>query len=176
VDEAGRTPLSRAGELDQGRAAEVAHVLHACLAAPSWVDALVATRPHGDAAGWLAAAEVAYAALPDDAIVAALAAHPRIGAAPAGAGAGAAASRREQAQVSVADDEVRAAIAAGNRAYEERFGRIFLIRAAGRNPREILCELHRRLGNTGEAEFAEAREQLGQIALLRLKRVVAGES
>ena len=36
---------------------------------------------------------------------------------------------------------VTAAIAAGNAAYEERFGRVFLIRAAGRSPEQILAEL-----------------------------------
>jgi len=149
--------------------------LHACLAAPAWVDALVDARPHRTAAGWLAAAGAAYAALPDGAVLAALAAHPRIGASPAGAGADAAASRREQAQVTAAGDDVKAAIAAGNRAYEERFGRVFLIRAAGRTPAEILAELTRRLTASDDAELAEAREQLRQITLLRLERLLAEE-
>jgi 2-oxo-4-hydroxy-4-carboxy-5-ureidoimidazoline decarboxylase len=164
--------MSRADELDRSEITTVSEVLTACLAAPTWVDALVGTRPHTDAAGWLAAADAAYAALPDDAVLAALATHPRIGAAPSGAGADAAASRREQAQVTAGDDDVRAAIAAGNRAYEDRFGRVFLIRAAGRAPEEILAELHRRLATSDEAELAEAREQLRQITLLRLERAV----
>ena len=40
-----------------------------------------------------------------------------------------------------ASESVRAAIAAGNRHYEERFGHVFLISAAGRIPQEILSEL-----------------------------------
>jgi 2-oxo-4-hydroxy-4-carboxy-5-ureidoimidazoline decarboxylase len=168
--------MSRAGELDRGPVDEIAAVLTACLAAPAWVHALVATRPHTDAAGWLTAADAAYATLPDGDVLAALAAHPRIGAAPSGRGAHAAASRREQARVSVAGDDVRAALAAGNRVYEERFGRVFLIRAAGRAPEEILGELHRRLANSAQAELAEGREQLRQITLLRLERVLAGDA
>ena len=45
-----------------------------------------------------------------------------------------------------------AALAEGNREYEKRFDRVFLIRAAGRSSAEILAELHRRLGNDDETE------------------------
>ena len=69
-----------------------------------------------------------------------------------------------QASTSLAD-----AIADGNAAYEERFGRVFLIRAAGRGPDEMLAELTRRLGNDDDTEAAEALDQLRQIALLRLR-------
>ena len=64
-------------------------------------------------------------------------------------------------------------MADGNRAYEERFGRIFLIRAAGRSRPEILAELHRRLALTDDAEAAEVADQLRQIALLRLRTLFA---
>jgi len=163
-----------AAGLDASPADDVTAVLTACLAAPGWVDALVAARPHRDAAGWLSAADAAYAALPDADVLAALASHPRIGAAPTGAGAHEAASRREQAAVSAADGSVRDALAAGNAAYEARFDRVFLIRAAGRSPVEILAELHRRLALDDAAELAEAREQLRQITRLRLERALAG--
>ena len=61
------------------------------------------------------------------------------------------------------------ALREGNLAYEERFGRVFLIRAAGRSAEEMLAEVRRRLGNDDAAEAAEARDQLRQIALLRLR-------
>ncbi len=51
--------------------------------------------------------------------------------------------------------DVAARLAAGNRAYEERFDRVFLIRAAGRSGPEILAELDRRLGNDAATERAE---------------------
>lgn len=157
-----------APDLDTLPPEEAATALHACLAAPAWVEALVTGRPHGDAAAWLTAARQAYDRLPDDDVLAALAVHPRIGASPAGDTRDAASSRREQARVTAAGDDVKAAIAEGNRAYEERFGRVFLIRAAGRSPEEILAELARRLRNDDVAELAEAREQLLQITLVRL--------
>ena len=63
-------------------------------------------------------------------------------------------------------------LVAGNQAYEERFGHVFLIRAAGRSGDEILAELERRLGNPPEAERAETADNLRQIALLRLAKEV----
>ena len=64
------------------------------------------------------------------------------------------------------------AIADGNAAYEERFGRVFLIRAAGRTPEQMRAELDRRLGNDDETEAAEALDQLREIALLRLETTI----
>jgi 2-oxo-4-hydroxy-4-carboxy-5-ureidoimidazoline decarboxylase len=82
-------------------------------------------------------------------------------------------SRAEQAGVDPVDAEVAAALAAGNRAYEERFGRVFLIRAAGRSSREILAALTERLDHTPAEEEPVVADQLRQIAVLRLKGLLA---
>ena len=71
-----------------------------------------------------------------------------------------------------ADAAVRAALLEGNRAYEERFDHVFLIRAAGRSPGEMLAELRRRLANDAETERAEVIEQLAQITALRLEELL----
>ena len=81
-------------------------------------------------------------------------------------------SSREQAGVDASDAAVVDALAAGNAAYEQRFDRVFLIRAAGRSSTEILAELQRRLDNDDEAEQAETVTQLREIALLRLKEML----
>jgi 2-oxo-4-hydroxy-4-carboxy-5-ureidoimidazoline decarboxylase len=104
---------------------------------------------------------------PDDWLEA-LAGHPRIG---ERGGAAEEHSRQEQAGMSEASQSVRAAIAAGNRAYEERFGHVFLIAAAGRGPEEILGELTRRLDNTPEEEVRVAAEEHRRITRLRLERM-----
>jgi 2-oxo-4-hydroxy-4-carboxy-5-ureidoimidazoline decarboxylase len=57
-------------------------------------------------------------------------------------------------------------------AYEERFERVFLIRASGRTGPQILAELDRRLGNDPATERAETVSQLREIALLRLEQVL----
>jgi 2-oxo-4-hydroxy-4-carboxy-5-ureidoimidazoline decarboxylase len=67
---------------------------------------------------------------------------------------------------------VRAALLDGNRAYEQRFGHVFLIRASGRSPEEMLAELRRRLANDPVAERAEVTEQLAQITGLRVKGLI----
>ncbi len=141
-----------------------------CLAVPRWVDAVVAGRPYADRDALHAVATEA-ADLDDDELEAALARHPRIGER-AGSGHDAAHSAREQAGVDPADHDVAARIAAGNVAYEERFDRVFLIRASGRTGPQILAELERRLGNDDATERAETVQQLREIALLRLDQLV----
>lgn len=143
---------------------------------PGWVNAVVSGRPYpsvaalADYAGALAAQWT-----PSD-LESALAHHPRIGARVSGQSAEASASRREQASMATAGDEVAAAIAAGNAAYEQRFGRVFLIRAAGRTPAEMHAELQRRLGNDSAVETVEATGQLAEIALLRLRDTFAADA
>ncbi len=142
---------------------------------PRWVTALVERRPYRDVAD-LAAVAASEAARWDAAdLDIALAHHPRIGARVDQAGAEADASRREQAAMRTASDADAEAIAAGNRRYEERFHRVFLIRAAGRTPGQMRAELERRLTNDPAAETAEACGQLAEIALLRLHETITEE-
>jgi 2-oxo-4-hydroxy-4-carboxy-5-ureidoimidazoline decarboxylase len=147
--------------------------LRACNAAPRFAASLVAARPFRDAGTLVVRAEEVARGLPWDEVAIALAAHPRIGDRVEGSTAEAAASRREQSSMSAADDAVREALLAGNREYEERFGHVFLIRASGRSPEEMLAELRRRLGNDEERERAEVTEQLAQITALRVKGLVS---
>ena len=148
--------------------------LRACNAAPRFAREVLAGRPYPDAGTLVAAAERVARSLPWDEVAVALAAHPRIGDRVAGSSAEAEASRREQSSMSDADSQVRAALVEGNRAYEERFDHVFLIRAAGRSPEEMLAELRRRLDNDVETERAEVTEQLAQITALRVKGLVSG--
>ena len=71
-----------------------------------------------------------------------------------------------------ASDSSRAAIAAGNREYEERFGHVFLISAAGRSPQEILSQLTKRLDNSPEEELRVAAQEHLRITRLRLDRML----
>ena len=80
----------------------------------------------------------AAATLTDDELERALARHPRIGERADAARHDAGHSTREQAGVDRDDADVAARLAEGNRAYEERFDRVFIIRAAGRDAPEIL--------------------------------------
>jgi 2-oxo-4-hydroxy-4-carboxy-5-ureidoimidazoline decarboxylase len=164
------TPLERFNAEPADRAREV---LRACNAAPSFTVRVAAGRPYPDADALVARAEEVSRGLPWEEVVAALAAHPRIGDRVAGSSAEAAASRREQSAMGAADADLLAAMAEGNRAYEERFDQVFLIRAAGRSAEEMLGELRRRLGNSPEEERAEVTEQLAQITGLRVRQLLA---
>jgi len=152
---------------------QAVQALRACNAAPRFAAELVAGRPYPDAETLVRRAEEVARALPWNEVAVALAAHPRIGDRVEGASAEAQSSRREQAAMQGADDDLRAALVEGNRAYEERFDHVFLIRAAGRSPEEMLTELRRRLGNDQDAERAEVTEQLAQITALRVRELVS---
>ena len=146
--------------------------LTACCAARAWVDRMAAGRPYADVDELLTAGDRAIQELGPDDLAEALAAHPRIGQRVGGSSTEAAWSRQEQSEMADADAEVRAALREGNLAYEERFDQVFLIRAAGRSPAEMLAELRRRLRNDPETEQREVVEQLAQITRLRVEKLL----
>jgi 2-oxo-4-hydroxy-4-carboxy-5-ureidoimidazoline decarboxylase len=160
-------------DFNDGPADRAVQALRACNAAPRFAAEVAAGRPYRDAETLVARAEEVARALPWDDVAIALAAHPRIGDRVEGSSAEAESSRREQSSMTDADAATRDALADGNRAYEERFDHVFLIRASGRSPAEILAELRRRLGNDEEAERVEVTEQLAQITGLRVKALVS---
>ena len=153
---------------------QAVQVLRACNAAPGFAEKVLAGRPYPSVDALVARAEEVARALSWEEVAVALAAHPRIGARVEGSSPEAAASRREQGSMRRTDAGLRAALLDGNRAYEERFGHVFLIRAGGRSPEEMLAELRRRLDNDEETERAEVTEQLAQITALRVRGMVAG--
>lgn len=81
-------------------------------------------------------------------------------------------SASEQSGVDQSDADIASALKAGNEAYEQKFGRVFLIRAAGRSAGEILASLQKRLQHNPHDEDDVVAEQLRQIALLRLEGVI----
>jgi 2-oxo-4-hydroxy-4-carboxy-5-ureidoimidazoline decarboxylase len=147
---------------------EAALRLATCLHAPGWAASLLAGRPYPDRESLLATAYRFGVVLDEPDLSAALSAHPRIGERPAGPGRDAAHSRAEQGGVDADDAQLAQRLYAGNVAYEQRFGHVFLIRAAGRSGPQILAALTERLTNDPEAEARIVRDQLAQIAQLRL--------
>lgn len=150
--------------------------LTAALGVQRWVDEVAAGGPYASLQELIAAGELAGARLSDAELDEAVAHHPRIGQGAVVEGASSRLSAIEQAGLGSADEGVDAAIARGNGVYEDRFGRVFLIRAAGRSRQEVLDELQRRLKNDEETEVAEAKDQLRQIAALRLETLFAGDA
>jgi 2-oxo-4-hydroxy-4-carboxy-5-ureidoimidazoline decarboxylase len=138
--------------------------LAAALAVPRWIEDVASRAPFADLAALLAVARAEATPLAPEEVAQAIAHHPRIGERPTGSGTSAAMSRAEQGDATDLADE----LAAGNAAYEKRFGRVFIIRAAGRSRAEILAELNRRLELDDTTELLIVGEQLRDIALLRL--------
>ncbi len=152
---------------------QAVQTLRACNAAPRFAAEIVAGRPYRDVETLVGRAEEVTRALPWTDVAIALAAHPRIGDRVDGSSAEAESSRREQNSMHDADATTRDALREGNRAYEQRFDHVFLIRASGRSPEEMLAELRRRMDNDEDTERAEVTEQLAQITALRVRELLA---
>ncbi|WP_028279991.1 2-oxo-4-hydroxy-4-carboxy-5-ureidoimidazoline decarboxylase [Arthrobacter sp. H5] len=148
--------------------AEAGATLKPCADIPRWIDAIVESRPFANEQELLGFAGQAANPWTEAEIDGALKHHPRIGDRAEGESAEAGFSRREQSGVDTSDDTAQALLQ-GNRAYEEKFGRVFLIRAAGRSAEEILTALQKRLNNTPGGELPIIAGQLREIAILRLK-------
>ncbi|HEY0831617.1 MAG TPA: 2-oxo-4-hydroxy-4-carboxy-5-ureidoimidazoline decarboxylase [Candidatus Dormibacteraeota bacterium] len=145
--------------------------LYGCFAHRAWAAHVAAGRPYKDLAEVIAVAESAWSGLGADDWFEAFAAHPRIGET---GGHAPATSEREQSRLARGSDVTLSAIAAENREYEKRFGRVFLIAASGRTAGEILAELRRRMGNDAATELRVAAAEQRKITRLRLEALLKG--
>ena len=154
---------------------ELRERLTAALGVRRWVDDMTARAPFRDVDELLRAGRHAATPLSDAELDEAVAHHPRIGERGAAGGVAGRLSAGEQDGLGAADEGLDAAIARGNRVYEERFGRVFLIRVAGLSREEVADELQRRLTNSPDEEVEEAKEQLRQIMEVRLRTLFPEE-
>ncbi|MEJ7770481.1 MAG: 2-oxo-4-hydroxy-4-carboxy-5-ureidoimidazoline decarboxylase [Geodermatophilaceae bacterium] len=151
---------------------EVTAHLRVCNAADRFASEIAARRPYASKHELVETAEAVSLGLSWAEVSQVVGGHPRIGDRPKGESQEARSSRAEQASMASAEDDVRMALAEGNARYEARFGHGYLIRAAGRTPREILAELQRRLGNDPTSERVEVTRQLAEITRLRVERLI----
>jgi len=146
--------------------------LRPCIDVTRWCEDIVDRRPFDSVDSLVAEAAQAADPFTTEEIDSALAHHPRIGERAGGDSREATMSRSEQAGVDPSDADVQQALRDGNLAYEERFGRVFLIRAAGRSAGEILSSLRERLQHDPASEERIIAGQLREIALLRLRGTI----
>jgi 2-oxo-4-hydroxy-4-carboxy-5-ureidoimidazoline decarboxylase len=162
--------------LDAAKADEVRALLLTLTASPAWAGAVVAGRPYGDVTTLLDHSDALVGALSEGEVDAALSGHPRIGErAPLLDADSAARSAREQAGMAEAGDGLKEAIASANADYEARFGRIYLVAAAGRSAEELLALVEQRLANEPAAELDVVRRELARITRLRLADTFGGD-
>ena len=145
--------------------------LLACCDVPAWAQAVADGRPYAEERVLEHTADMAAREFTASDVERALAAHPRIGERAEGKSTEAGWSRGEQSGVSQ-DEQTQAALLEGNKAYEERFGRVFLICASGLSAEQILESLRQRLTHDDQTEAAVVADELRKIALLRLRKVI----
>ncbi|RDI66302.1 2-oxo-4-hydroxy-4-carboxy-5-ureidoimidazoline decarboxylase [Nocardia pseudobrasiliensis] len=146
---------------------QAVELLLTCCSSPAWARAVAARRPFATLPELLATADRALAEISEEELDRALSGHPRIGATPDNPS-----SAREQAGVADATDDIRAALAAWNRAYEAEFGHVYLVCATGRTASELLDILMSRLHNDYRTERGIVREELTKINRIRLRRLI----
>ncbi|QFS92351.1 2-oxo-4-hydroxy-4-carboxy-5-ureidoimidazoline decarboxylase [Mycolicibacterium poriferae] len=147
------------------------HLLFEVCSSTIWARRVLAGGPFRDAEALFDRADRVLAELPDAELDAALDGHPRIG-----AKADNPSSAREQARVADAADAVKAELAEKNRAYDDKFGYVYLVCANGRTAEELLAILTDRLDNDPETERRVMRSELAKINRLRLERLLTRET
>jgi 2-oxo-4-hydroxy-4-carboxy-5-ureidoimidazoline decarboxylase len=161
---------------------QAARELQRCCGSSRWARMMAAGRPFSSVAAVERAADECWQRLDTADILEAFAAHPKIGDPGRAGAAGRAAAghpgrwaAHEQSGVRNAPDEVRKRLALGNRAYEARFGYIFIICATGKTADDMLASLEARLNHAPADELRIAAEEQRQITRLRLKKLLDGE-
>ena len=155
---------------------EAAKEILSCCGSRAWAAKLAALRSFADEQSLFEAADRCWQDLPKEDWLEAFRSHPRIGeqhAASKTTATSASWSRSEQGQMKEADAVILERMREGHRAYEERFGRIFIVCATGKRPEEMLRILERRLKNDSQEELTESAAQQQQIMQLRLRKWLA---
>jgi allantoicase len=147
--------------------------LKACCGSSKWAEAMAAARPFASWDRLTEAGDRAWSSLSPDDWMEAFRAHPRIGAGDSSPSAGLGMTRGWSAQEQAgARDANRETLADANRAYEQKFGHIFLICATGRSAQDILDNLRARMNNDSKTELRVAGEEQRKITALRLEKLV----
>jgi OHCU decarboxylase len=171
LTQAGRTDvLLRWNQLDADAAATE---VMPCCGSQAWAHRLAERRPFKNTASLMAASDEIWGQLAPQDWLEAFSKHPRIGErkAPDKPSAQSAAwSAQEQRDAAAADEAAKSALAEGNREYEKRFGRVFIVCASGKSASEILDILQQRLNNDDATELHIAAEEQRKITDLRLKK------
>lgn len=157
-------------------AAARAEALATCCGAAAWVATLNAQFPFATPEALYEAAERTWHNLGEADWREAFAHHPKIGdvsalrekfASTATWAAG------EQGAVRQASQATLEALAAGNAAYERKFGYIFIVCATGKSAAEMLTLLQTRLPHDPDQEIHLAMREQAKITHLRLQKLLA---
>lgn len=157
------TPLQALNSATPGEASET---LSACCGARAWVERMVAARPYTDSAQLFRTAEQAWEIADRGDKLEAFSQHPRIGERAGGWAA------QEQRGVAGADEPTLQKLSSGQRAYEARFGFIFLVCATAKDAAQLLALLDARLRNPPSTELEIAATEQAKITRIRLEKLL----
>jgi OHCU decarboxylase len=149
-----------------------------CCGSQDWARSMTERRPFHDLEMLLSEADKLWASLTPQDWLEAFRSHPKIGerkAEQAQTNQARAWSEQEQAGIRDAAQETMAELAAGNRAYEQKFGYIFIVCATGKTSAEMLALLRARLHNDAETELRVAAEEQRKITQLRLRKLIGSD-
>ena len=156
---------NRLGESD------ATEVILPCNGSKAWAIAMVDTRSFRTPEELFSASDTVWMGLTAAGWQEAFDSHPRIGEQTAkGATAKSLEWSRSEQSGPTDDGDMQMKLAAGNKAYEQQFGRIFIVCASGKTAGEMLAILESRLMNDAATELKEAAEQQRQITQLRLRK------
>ena len=164
-------------ELNRMPKETVSSELARCCGAVRWVAGVLERGPWLNEDALYRAAEEVWEAMDRTDVLEAFSHHPRIGAdlkeLRVKFATTASWSGGEQAGASDADEQTLIALQDGNRAYEERFGYIFIVCATGKSAEEMLALLNARLGNQPADELAIASGEQAKITRIRLEKLLS---
>jgi 2-oxo-4-hydroxy-4-carboxy-5-ureidoimidazoline decarboxylase len=156
---------------------EAAREILPCCGSETWAADMASKRPIQDELSLMETSDAIWRGLPESDWLEAFRSHPRIGESRAEADSVAqswAWSEQEQQKAASADEAMKLALKWGNREYEQKFGRIFIVCATGKSAAEILEILRRRLHNDEATELQQAAEEQRKIMHIRLEKWIAG--
>ena len=163
-------------QLNQLSPSELKAQLTKCCGSSAWVQRMAASFPFNNSGELLKKADQVWNSLTEQEWLEAFLHHPKIGDVKslnekfAGTAQWAAG---EQASVQHASDQTIENLAEGNKAYEAKFGYIFIVCATGKSPEEMLQILLTRLPNKPEEEIRVAAAEQAKITQLRLSKLLA---
>jgi allantoicase len=146
-----------------------------CCGSKRWAQQMAARRPYQSRETLIATAKDIWWSLQPDDWLEAFRGHPKIGEQKVAESVSARShewSGQEQAGVSKASRETTDSLATLNRAYEQKFGFIFIICATGKSSEQMLAALRERLEHGPAAELQIAATEQSKITELRLNKLI----
>ena len=154
---------------------EAAKELRQCCGSRRWAEQISNDRPYSTLESLITHADRLWWSLTPDDWLEAFRSHPKIGEKKASHKVSAQSSQwsgQEQAGVSSASQDTVDSLESLNRAYEQKFGFIFIICATGKTSEEMLEALQDRLQHDSDTELRLAATEQAKITELRLKKLL----